>query len=91
MLMKVSPSSEVIDTRVPTLSVPQTHVRRVTYQIWRRVRYYLLTYREVARQRRGLLALDDKALEDVGISRSDARREAKRYFWDLPEHLKARR
>ncbi len=91
MLMNVLPTSAVIDDHVPALSAPQSHVRRVSYRIWRRVAHYLLTHREVARQRRGLLALDDKALKDVGISRSDALREAKRYFWDLPQYLKPRR
>jgi hypothetical protein len=46
---------------------------------------------DVARQRRQLLALDETKLRDVGISRTDALREANRQFWDIPEHLKPRR
>ena len=32
-------------------------------------------------QRRALAALDDRPLKDVGISRSEARREAGKPFW----------
>lgn len=39
----------------------------------------------VRRQRRALLKLDDRALEDIGISRKEARAEASRSFWDAPE------
>ncbi len=91
MRMNPLPTSVVIDDHVPALSAPQSHVRRVSYRIWRRVAHYLLTHREVARQRRGLLALDELALKDVGISRIDALREANRNFWDLPKHLKPHR
>jgi uncharacterized protein YjiS (DUF1127 family) len=34
-----------------------------------------------ARERRLLLALDDRSLKDLGLSRADARREAARPFW----------
>ncbi len=37
---------------------------------------------EIQRQRRELLRLDDRMLKDIGISRIDAEREAKRPFWD---------
>ena len=46
---------------------------------------------EVARQRRQLFTLDERALKDMGISRADAHREAKRDFWDIPEDQKPRR
>lgn len=36
------------------------------------------------RQRRALLALDDRMLADIGLSRADAYREADRGFLDLP-------
>lgn len=36
------------------------------------------------RQRRALLALDDRMLADIGISRSQAYGEADRPFFDLP-------
>jgi uncharacterized protein YjiS (DUF1127 family) len=41
----------------------------------------LLRWQEVARQRRALLALSDAMLKDIGISRADAEREARRPFW----------
>lgn len=37
------------------------------------------------RQRRALKALDAHTLEDIGVSRTDALREAKRPVWDAPE------
>ncbi len=39
---------------------------------------------EVRRQRRALLALDDRMLSDIGIGRSEAFREADRGVFDLP-------
>jgi uncharacterized protein YjiS (DUF1127 family) len=36
------------------------------------------------RERRQLMALDDHALKDIGLSRADAHREWCRPFWDLP-------
>lgn len=40
-----------------------------------------LRWREVARQRRALLALNDRMLKDIGISRAEAEQEARRPFW----------
>jgi uncharacterized protein YjiS (DUF1127 family) len=42
----------------------------------------LLRWQELARQRRALLRLDDHMLKDIGVSRTDALREAERPFWD---------
>jgi len=53
-----------------------------------RFTHYFLTSLDVARQRKQLLALDESALKDIGISRTDALREANRDFWDIPEDLK---
>ena len=39
----------------------------------------------VWRQRRALEALDDRALEDIGVTRAEAETEAARRFWDAPE------
>ena len=49
---------------------------------------YLMTCLDVARQRRRLRAMDQRALKDIGISRIDACREARRGFWDIPEDQK---
>jgi uncharacterized protein YjiS (DUF1127 family) len=43
---------------------------------------------ELLRQRRQLKALDARALEDIGISRSQALHEAGRPVWDAPESWK---
>ena len=42
----------------------------------------LLRWHELARQRRALLRLDDTMLKDIGLTRTDALREADRPFWD---------
>jgi uncharacterized protein YjiS (DUF1127 family) len=41
----------------------------------------------VRRQRRALMALDDRMLADIGLSRSQAYREASRPFGDLPQRM----
>ena len=41
---------------------------------------------ELARQRRALAALDDRALDDIGVSRPQAVAEAARPFWDAPRN-----
>jgi uncharacterized protein YjiS (DUF1127 family) len=41
----------------------------------------LLRWHELARQRRALLALSDHMLKDIGITRAEAEREARRPFW----------
>lgn len=38
-------------------------------------------------QRRALYRLDDAALEDIGLTREAALREASRPFWDLPRRM----
>ena len=40
----------------------------------------------LARQRRDLADLDDHLLRDIGITRSDALKEADRLPWDAPQH-----
>ena len=48
---------------------------------------------EVARERRELARLDDTILRDIGLTRDEAMREAKRSFWDIggsgARHLQA--
>lgn len=39
----------------------------------------------LARQRRRLAGLDDRALEDIGVTRAQANAEANRPFWDAPD------
>lgn len=42
-------------------------------------------------ERRRLIALDDRALSDIGVSRADAHAEWSRPFWDLPRRAEKRR
>lgn len=42
--------------------------------------------RAVARQRKALAELDETLLEDIGLTRVDADREAARPVWDAPQH-----
>ncbi len=43
----------------------------------------ILLWAEVASQRRHLQSLSDEMLDDIGFSRSQARLEAARPFWDI--------
>ncbi|KIC18789.1 DUF1127 domain-containing protein [Leisingera sp. ANG-Vp] len=38
------------------------------------------------RQRRQLAKLDARALEDIGVTRSEAETESRRSFWSAPDH-----
>lgn len=42
--------------------------------------------RELRRQRTALAHLDPHLLNDIGLTRSEARREASRPAWDVPRH-----
>jgi uncharacterized protein YjiS (DUF1127 family) len=50
---------------------------------WSTLRFVdmLLQFHERARQRQALMALDDRLLKDIGVSRADAEREANKPFW----------
>jgi uncharacterized protein YjiS (DUF1127 family) len=39
---------------------------------------------QIWRERRMVLGMDDRALNDIGFSRGDAYAEARRPFWDVP-------
>ena len=41
----------------------------------------LLQFHERVRQRQALMALDDRLLKDIGVSRADAEHEANKPFW----------
>lgn len=38
------------------------------------------------RERQSLAQMDDSRLRDIGINRHDARAEAERSAWDVPDH-----
>ncbi len=46
----------------------------------------LLDFLSLYRQRRALARLDDRALEDIGVTRAQADAEARSGFWDVPDH-----
>jgi len=43
----------------------------------------------VVRQRRALAQLDCAALNDIGLTRSQAKRESRRFVWDVPANWRA--
>ncbi|WP_336273936.1 DUF1127 domain-containing protein [Vreelandella indica] len=45
------------------------------------LRIQLQSYRQYRRSRRQLLALEDRLLEDIGISRTQALKEGHKAFW----------
>ncbi|PTX02186.1 DUF1127 domain-containing protein [Pararhodobacter aggregans] len=51
-----------------------------------RVLKALATARALRRQRVDLAALDDQMLADIGLSREEAQREARRPLWDAPSY-----
>jgi len=67
------------DMSFVTVSHPCRPVRRTRLSAF----YDLLALR---RQRQELRHLDDRALDDMGITRAEARTEANRPFWDAPHH-----
>lgn len=46
----------------------------------------LVTMLGIHRERRSLDQLDAALLEDIGITRDQARKEARRNAWDVPAH-----
>jgi len=56
-------------------------------RFWR----WLVAVQAVDRERRLLAEMDDRALRDLGLTRSEARRESRRPLWDLPLDVEGRR
>ncbi|MDQ7728961.1 DUF1127 domain-containing protein [Halomonas sp. SpR8] len=56
-------------------------LRFIFTQLRYQLRYQLHAYRHYRRSRRQLLALDDRLLEDVGITREQAQKEGHKAFW----------
>lgn len=46
----------------------------------------ILPYLSLIRQRRDLANLDSHQLRDIGLEQAAADAEAKRPFWDVPDH-----
>lgn len=49
-------------------------------------RLSLTRLRAIGRSRQHLAQLDDRLLNDIGLTREDAAREAARRSWDAPRH-----
>lgn len=71
------------DWREQTERNKATERSRVGVGLLRRFcRLVLVTWPERRRQRKHLAALDADGLRDIGKTRSQARREARRWFWE---------
>ena len=73
-----------MNTRTNTLHTPYAHAGRVResgVDTLRRVLSTLAFWHERARQRRALAELPEEMLKDIGVSRSEAMREAGKPFW----------
>lgn len=57
---------------------------------WRGLAWRLRAARSLRRERRALSELNPAALRDVGLSAAAAEREARRPFWDAPDHWRLR-
>ncbi|WP_300650198.1 DUF1127 domain-containing protein [Pseudomonas sp.] len=62
---------------VPRSGLSLSALARAAWQQLRR-------WQQLAKQRRQLATLNDEALKDVGLNRSDVFRETERPFWDDP-------
>ena len=72
-------------TLIDQISAALPQARRLT-----RPRDLLRRWASLRRERRALAALDDRLLDDVGITRAQADREAGRPPWNAPPHWRAR-
>lgn len=63
-----------------------TSIRRPVAQISVSTRPGIFARFRIARQRRQLGQLDAHLLKDIGLTDDAARAEARRPFWDAPDH-----
>lgn len=47
---------------------------------------FFMNVLNVRRQRKALADLTPEHLDDIGISKAEAEREAKKFIWDVPNH-----
>lgn len=55
---------------------------RPVYRTMTGITHQLRCWYDVSRQRKQLMELDDRLLDDIGVSRDEALKEASRPFWD---------
>lgn len=66
---------------LPARGRPSAGPLRGLHRLAARALGHVLRWHELARERRALLALDERMLKDIGITRLEAEREASRPFW----------
>jgi uncharacterized protein YjiS (DUF1127 family) len=71
-----------------TATYPHTVQTRLASRVWQRIHALLArgldvlrTWQHRHRGRRALRQLDDRLLRDIGVSRAEAAREARKPFW----------
>ncbi len=85
MMTNPNSISKNVEDQLPAFSTPNSTLVRTLYQRWLVFARHYLACVSIARERRRLLALDERELKDIGVDRVDAVREANRDFWDIPE------
>ena len=78
MLIQMLATPDIIDDSAPAPSAHRSPVRPMTTPRWLRI---LGAWIERGRQRHALADLDNRLLDDVGITRSAAAREIAKPFW----------
>ena len=63
-----------------------SHIDCTCAPIRRRARFSLRGHLDLLQQRRALLSLDQRLLDDIGLTRAEALEEAQRARWDVPQH-----
>ena len=76
-MIRLQYSSEVVGQAVAARPASYSQRRRVMQLVGR----VIATWMGRSRQRRALANLDDRLLEDIGITRSAAAREGAKPFW----------
>jgi uncharacterized protein YjiS (DUF1127 family) len=66
---------------IVTLSISAVRSRRFPH--WNEVEAVFTEWRQRARTRRDLMALSDRDLWDMGLTRMDADNEASKPFWEI--------
>jgi uncharacterized protein YjiS (DUF1127 family) len=74
-------SSTGFSAEVNGVERSEADLRRAFASLSGRWAYALRIWRDRVRQREALKALDDRLLDDVGLSREQARREISKPFW----------
>ena len=72
--------------RARHLALPLTSRLHVAAATLVRLPLRVLSAAALARSRRGLARLDDHLLRDIGLTRTEALKEARRRDWDAPSH-----